>query len=178
MSKARISACLLSLILVLCLAAGAVADAAVSGTFEGAGSGKGGDIRVSVVLEDGKLSSITVLESNESKIIDEAMDILAARMVAGNTVDVDSVAGATLTSAGFKLAVRNALKEAGVEAKDLAPVAVEHTPVAIEGTYDVVIVGAGGAGLTAAVTAREAGASVAIVEKLQMAAGSTLLSGA
>ena len=178
MSKARISACLLSLILVLCLAAGAVADAAVSGTFEGAGSGKGGDIRVSVVLEDGKLSSITVLESNESKIIDEAMDILAARMVAGNTVDVDSVAGATLTSAGFKLAVRNALKEAGVEVKDLAPVAVEHTPVAIEGTYDVVIVGAGGAGLTAAVTAREAGASVAIVEKLQMAAGSTLLSGA
>ena len=46
------------------------------------------------------------------------MNMLAEEMIARNTIDVDSVTGATLTSSGFKQAVRSALKEAGVEKLD------------------------------------------------------------
>ena len=174
----RFSAGILSLVLATSMTAAAGAETAVSGTFEGTGSGKGGEIKVSVTLDNGKLSQIDVLENNESDIICEAMNILTSKMIAANSADVDSVAGATLTSAGFKMAVRNALKEAGLTSADLTANEVTHTPEAIDKTYDVVIIGAGGAGMAAAITAKEAGASVAVVEKLQLAAGSTLLSGA
>lgn len=148
----------------------------VSGTFAGKGSGKGGDINVEVTLENSEITAITVKSHNESDIICEAMDILTEKMIEGNTANVDSIAGATLTSAGFKQAVKAAVAESGAE---LAAKNVEaHTPVATEETYDVVIVGAGGAGLAAAITAKEVGATVAVVEKLHFAAGSTLLSGA
>lgn len=159
-----------------CVSGGAQASEAVSGTFTGEGSGKSGTIRVEVTLEDSKLSDIQVTESHETGIIDHAYDILKEEMLAGNTVNVDSVTGATLTSSGFKMAVSKALDEAGVKL-EASPVQ-EHEAQQVEETYDVVVIGAGGAGLSAAITAAENGASVAVLEKLQMAAGNTLLSGA
>jgi len=151
--------------------------AGVSGTFAGKGSGKGGDINVNVTLKDGALEIIEVTDHHESGIISDAMNMLAEEMIARNTIDVDSVTGATLTSSGFKQAVRSALKEAGVEKLDANEQAA-HTAEKVEETYDVVVVGAGGAGLVAAITAAETGAKVAVVEKLRVAAGNTLLSGA
>ena len=151
--------------------------AGVSGTFAGKGSGKGGDINVNVTLKDGALEIIEVTDHHESGIISDAMNMLAEEMIARNTIDVDSVTGATLTSSGFKQAVRSALKEAGVEKLDTKEQAA-HTAEKVEETYDVVVVGAGGAGLVAAITAAETGAKVAVVEKLRVAAGNTLLSGA
>ncbi len=148
----------------------------VSGTFSGTGSGKGGDINVDVTLEDSKITAITVTSHNESDIISEAMDIITEEMIEANSTSVDSVSGATLTSSGFKMAVNNAIKESG--ATLVANEVPAHVAEAVEGEYDVVVVGAGGAGLSAAITAAEAGASVAVVEQLKLAAGSTLLSGA
>lgn len=148
----------------------------ISGTFEGTGSGKGGEISVAVTLEDSKITAIEVTRHNESDIISEAMDILTEEMIAKNSVSVDSVSGATLTSAGFKTAVKDAVEKSGAT---LVENEIEaHQASAIEETYDVVVVGAGGAGLAAAITAAENGATVAVVEKLKVAAGSTLLSGA
>lgn len=151
--------------------------AGVSGTFAGKGSGKGGDIDVNVTLKDGVLEAIEVTGHHESGIISDTMGMLAEEMIARNTIDVDSISGATLTSSGFKQAVRSALKEAGVEKLDAKEQAA-HTAEKVEETYDVVVVGAGGAGLVAAITAAETGAKVAVVEKLRVAAGNTLLSGA
>lgn len=148
----------------------------VTGTFEGVGSGKGGDIVVKVTLDNSKMTAIEVVSHGESDIISEAMDILTEEMIQKNSTSVDSISGATLTSAGFKVAVNNAIKESGAELTENEVEA--HVAAATEETYDVVIVGAGGAGLAAAITAAENGASVAIVEKLKLAMGSTLLSGA
>ena len=151
-------------------------DQGISGTFEGTGSGKGGEIKVSVTLENSKITAIEVTKHNESDIISEAMDMLAEEMITKNSTNVDSISGATLTSAGFKVAVGDAIDQSG--ATLLENEVAAHQPTAVEETYDVVIIGAGGAGMAAAITAAENGASVAVVEKLKMAAGSTLLSGA
>lgn len=92
--------------------------AGVSGTFAGKGCGKGGDIDVNVTLKEGALETIEVTEHHESGIISDTMGMLAEEMIARNTIDVDSISGATLTSSGFKQAVRKALKEAGVDKLD------------------------------------------------------------
>lgn len=155
---------------------GAVPD----GVYEGRGDGKGGDILVEVTIADGRLSAIAVKEHHETEGIAEAMDMLTEEMIAGNTLSVDSVAGATITSAGFKLAVTDALKSAGITADQLTanPPAAEEPRQSVEETHDIVVVGAGGAGFCAAIEAKLAGADVIILEKLPIAGGNTLLSGA
>lgn len=176
-TKAAVAA-LLSLSMAACQSrSNSGASAGVSGSFAGKGSGKGGDIDVNVTLKDSALEAIEVTGHHESGIISDAMNMLTEEMIARNTVDVDNVTGATLTSAGFKQAVREALKTAGVEKLEEKEAAA-HTPEKVEETYDVVVIGAGGAGLISAITAAEAGAKVAVVEKLRIAAGNTLLSGA
>ena len=154
--------------------------AGISGTYSGRGDGKGGEIVVEVTLADGSLSAIQVTEHHETEGIAEAMDILASAMIAGNTLSVDSVAGATITSAGFKLAVTDALESAGMSAGDLTanPAKAEEPRQSIEETHDIIVVGAGGAGFCAAIEAKMAGADVIILEKLPIAGGNTLLSGA
>ena len=150
-----------------------------TGDFAGEAAGKGGIIKVSVHLEDGVLTKIDVLEQHETRPITKAMDLLSQEMIATNQVDVDSITGATITSSGFKGAVKDALSKAGIESSQLVAKEKEaHQAQTIEEEYDVVVIGAGGAGLVSAITAAEEGAKVAVMEKLQMAAGNTLLSGA
>ena len=149
---------------------------AESGTFTGEGSGKGGKIVVDVTLDQEEIKEIQVTESHESGVISDAYAIMREAMIAQNTPDVDMVSGATLTSVGFRTAVADAVKKSGVTLKEKK--VTPHTAQAVEETYDVVVIGAGGAGLAAAITAAEAGAKVAVVDKLQMSAGNTLISGA
>ena len=151
-------------------------SAEANGTFAGEGSGKGGKITVNVTLDQNEIKDIQVTESHESGVISDAYDIMRQAMIEQNTPDVDMVTGATLTSAGFRTAVEDAIKKAGVTLKEKK--VTPHAKQEIDETYDVVVIGAGGAGLTAAITAAEAGAKVAVVDKLQMSAGNTLISGA
>lgn len=153
-----------------------VASEGVSGTFSGEGSGKGGKIAVDVTLTNGELTDIKVTESHETGIISDSMDIMKAEMLEKNSPDVDMVAGATLSSAGFKKAVKDAISKSGATLVEKE--VPKHEPVNVDETYDVVVIGAGGAGLSAAITASEAGAKVAVIDKLQMSAGNTLISGA
>ena len=152
------------------------ASEGVSGTFSGEGSGKGGKIAVDVTLTNGELTDIKVTESHETGIISDSMDIMKAEMLEKNSPDVDMVAGATLSSAGFKKAVKDAISKSGATLVEKE--VPKHEPVNVDETYDVVVIGAGGAGLSAAITASEAGAKVAVIDKLQMSAGNTLISGA
>lgn len=177
----RIGTLVLTVLMMLSLAVcSAETEGIADGVYPGVGSGKGGDIAVEVTIADGKLSAIEVKDHHETEGIADAMDMLSEKMIEGNTVDVDFVAGATITSAGFKMAVTNALKDAGFAADMLVANPVEEAgePEAVEETHDIVVVGAGGAGFCAAIEAKLAGADVVILEKLPMAGGNTLLSGA
>ncbi|MDD3251148.1 MAG: flavocytochrome c [Lachnospiraceae bacterium] len=149
------------------------------GTYQGEGSGKGGKIVVEVTFADSKITEIKVLENAETPGFADAMDTMTEAMIAQNSIEVDGVSGATLTSTGFTQAVADAFSKTGATADQLAAVTAETVKDAREDSYsaDVIIVGAGGAGLSAAISAAEGGAKVIVLEKMSMPGGNTLISG-
>ncbi len=165
----RISALLLALAMMLTMTA-AVAEEAT-----GTAKGFGGDVTVTVTLTDGVITDVKAEGPNETDGIgSKAIESLPAAMVAGNTWNVDTMSGATLTSNGLIEATKAALTAAGVNPDDYA--AKAEAAKAEDATYDVdvVIVGAGGAGMTAALTAAEAGKKVVILESQPLVGGNTV----
>lgn len=156
-----------------------VQTSSVSGTFEGEADGKHGAIKVSVLLENGQIADIEILETKENVVLSEPVYTKVKQtMINNNNVNVDAISGATETSNGYIAAVQNALAKAGVEMNgDKIPVEA-MTEAETEQTYDVVVVGAGGAGFSAALEAKNAGAEVVILEKMPTIGGNTLISGA
>ncbi len=172
--KKRVFATLLALSMAGCSTS--AGSSSVAGTYEGVGAGRNGDIKVEVTLDDsGAMTAIEVTEQSETEGVGTPAFDLTETMVANNTVNVDAVTGATLSSNGLIEAVTNALENAGVDPSDyqgeVASVAQEDT------TYDVdvVIVGGGGAGMAAAAAASENGASVLVIEKASTIGGNTKL---
>ncbi len=151
------------------------------GVYEGTGLGKGGEIKVSVNIKSDVITEIKTLSHNETPGFDTAIDTLAEKMISLNSTDVDIVSGCTLTSKGFTEAVNAALTSSGATVDMLKKVdsgLKNEAKKDVAENYDIVIIGAGGAGLTAAIEAKAAGADVIVLEKMPMAGGNTLISGA
>ncbi|EOL41676.1 flavocytochrome c [Enterococcus phoeniculicola] len=149
-----------------------------SGTFEGSGSGKHGDIKVEVAIKEGKIDKINVLEQDENKVLAEPVYTeLQETIIAENSADVDVISGSSATSEGYINAVKDAVKKSGITLVAVSKEKKEKQTVKTDQTFDVVIVGSGGAGFSAAIEAAEAGKKVAIVEKMPAVGGNTLLSG-
>ncbi len=106
-------------LVVLLFAAIAVPAAALvweDGTYVGEGKGYGGVMSIEVIIEDGAIIEISVLEHGETPILsDAAFNALPGRMIEAQSIEVDSVSGATYTSAGLKEAVEHALAIASGE---------------------------------------------------------------
>ncbi len=176
---------IISFILVLALAMGMVGCSRetnkvvkLDGTYEGTGVGKSGNIVVDLTIADNKISKIEVKENHETEGLSDAMNIMTNDMIATNSIDVDSVSGATLTSAGFRMAVKNAFEKTGADDSVLVSTgSIEREKRESEYTADVIVIGAGGAGMTAAITAADNGASAIVLEKMPIQGGNTLLSG-
>lgn len=150
------------------------------GTYKGKGTGKGGEISLELMIKDDIITEIKVLGQNETPGYDNAMNTLIENIIATNSIDVDGVSGCTFTSNGFMEAIEDALSNANATATMLKKIDVvkgSDEKKEVEEDYDVVIVGAGGAGLSAAIEAKIAGANVVVLEKMPMAGGNTLLSG-
>ena len=142
--------------------------------------GKNGHMSVEVVLEEGKIVRINVLYSHETGGLgDHSMEQLTDLIIANQTLNVDTVAGATLSSSAFLLAVANALDAAGEDSAEWE--GREHAAPAdhegVDAEYDVIVVGTGGAGFTAAISAANKDQKVLLIEKLGVFGGSTALSG-
>lgn len=150
----------------------------LDGTYEGTGTGRGGNIVVELTIADNKISDINVKEHHESEGISEAMNIMTEAMIATNSIGVDAVSGATITSAGFRTAVKDAFSKTGAEESALVSTGtVEKEKRDSEYNADVIVIGGGGAGLTAAIAAADNGASVIVLEKMPIQGGNTLISG-
>ena len=159
----------------------AAASMAAPTTVEGTGVGKHGDITVAVTFDGGKIQNIEVVKTAENPILaKKVFTDLKDEVVALSSTDVDLISGATFSAKGFIDAVNDAAKKAGVtlakaDKKALKKVARELPKTS---NYDVVVIGAGGAGFSAAITAKAAGANVVLLEKMPAVGGNSLISGA
>ena len=148
----------------------------VAGTYEGEGQGHAGKIKVAVTVTEQKIEKIELIEFSESEFAVDPANKLIENIIKANSGEVDGVSGATVTSNGILEAVRNALASAYVDGAVKQTVAT--TEVATDATLenkmaDIVVIGAGGAGLTAAIEAADRGANVIVVEKMPMVGGNT-----
>ena len=169
---------LLALVLCVMLALGgtALAEGATDGEYTVTSPGFYGDLNVTVMIEGGAISDIVVKDCPETpELGGRAIDIMTMEMIDNNTSGVDSVSGATVTSAYFRMAVNEALKQANApEAMTAKVAAPEKTSEALE--CDVLVMGSGTAGLSAAIAAAEAGANVLVIEKQDIPGGSAVTS--
>ena len=151
-------------------------DAGVSGDFTGTAKGFGGDVSVTLTLTDGAITGCTAEGKDETQGVgSEAIAKMPGEIAESGSIAVDGVSGATVTSTAIKEAAAAALTAAGLNPDDYKT-AVENDAAAEDSTVDadVVVVGAGGAGMTAAITAAAEGKSVVILESQSMVGGNSV----
>ncbi len=170
---------LLALVLCALMLLGGMAlgeGGATDGEYTVTSPGFYGELNVTVVIEGGAISDIIVKDCPEPpELGGKAIEMMTMEMIDNNTSGVDSVSGATVTSAYFRRAVNAALKEANAPESMTAKVApYEKTIETLE--CDVLVMGSGTAGLSAAIAAAEAGANVLVIEKQDIPGGSAVTS--
>ncbi len=161
----RILPLLLSAMLVLSLV-GIAQAAYTDGTFPGKGAGLMGPIEVSVVVEGGKITKVDVVSHTETAgISDPAFAAIPDAIVQAQSYEVDVVAGATMSSNGIMEAVKNAL-----EGEQEAVAMAFEQP-------DLIVIGAGMAGMTTAVRGAQLGLNVLLLEQNAAVGGSAMVAG-
>ena len=171
-----LSAAVKSALVAAGLAAG-VASAMTPGAYEATAQGRNADVTVRVTVSTDKIEKIEIVKHSETPGIgDLAVNELPAAMLSAQTAVVDAVGGATMSSAAIKKAVAEALRKAGASDKFLTAPKVGADKAAaadFKTSADVIVVGAGGAGMVAAATAVDNGATVIVLEKMAMLGGNT-----
>jgi len=140
--------------------------------YEGTGLGYDKDgIVLDVEITNNKIVDVKVKRSKESDFATPAIQEIAKKVIATQSLDVDGISGASLTSEGTKEAIEEAVKKSGVT---LTAVTTQNTKaVELPKEADVVVIGGGGAGLTSAIAAHEKGAKVILIEKTELLGGNT-----
>ncbi|MGL5124443.1 MAG: flavocytochrome c [Fusobacteriaceae bacterium] len=158
------------------------------GKFIGFGKGYGGNISVEVEIHNNIIKNIVIISHNETKIIsDPAFTHIPKLVLEANSILVPNVSGCSVSSRGIREAIKNALIKAGenldkleihmLEAENLVKIGDGGSKKIKEiEIFDVVIVGAGGAGLSASISAASKGAKVVLLEKMSSIGGNTLIS--
>ena len=174
-------------------AATALADAAATmtpGTYTGEGVGHRGTIRLNVTVSETAIEGIEFIEcvaatndalpsldvdpyaiyayamlSDTKQILDSVTDRLGDRIVEAQSLNVDAICGATITSFGYIAAVEDALTQAGADLKAFYIDVPKKTDEVVYEDYDVIVVGGGAGGTSAAAAAKSTGAKVMLIEK-------------
>lgn len=159
----------LLVLLLVCLTAFALSAGAegayTPGTYTGEGTGRNGSIVVDVTVSENRIESIEVKEQAETPDISTLpLERIPQEVVEYQSLGVDSIAGATITSAGVKMAISNALEQAGADVAALRKVEVvkEYAPVEDRKT-SLVVAGGGMGGLMTAAVAALNGVDVVLV---------------
>ena len=136
------------------------------GEYEGLGEGRSGMIKVAIVVKNHLITAIRILNQSESKFTQPTKQQIINKVLKKQTTEgVDAISGATLTSNGMLTAIGIAIDAAkGVQQEDITY---------SDTSCDIVVVGAGGAGLSAALQAASMGAHVIVLEKQGIIGGNT-----
>ncbi|MBQ6974442.1 MAG: flavocytochrome c [Oscillospiraceae bacterium] len=152
-------------------------DLFIPGTYVGVSKGFGGDVEVTVTLSENAIESIAIGGEHETENIGTfAVEMLGERILSAQSPKVDVLTGATVTSNAILRALNDALTQAGADLKrfpDATDSGETVDRVAVNMDADIVIIGAGGAGMTAAIDATQAGKSVILLEKMPYPGGNT-----
>ena len=150
----------------------------IPGVYKGTSKGFGGDVTVTVQVSENAIDSVEIEGDHETENIGSfAVSMLGDRILAAQSPNVDALTGATVTSGAILRAVRQAFTEAGADLSKFPDATEPDTPDAEKTDEtletDIVIIGAGGAGMTAAINAKQAGMDVLLLEKMPYAGGNT-----
>lgn len=150
-----------------------------AGTYTGVAVGNGGDITVEVTFSDHAIEAIEVVSQTETPTVAYGVfEQLPQAILDAQSLGIDGLTGATVSSAGLLNAVGNAAEQAGADMDALyKTVAVEPSTEVVALEADAVVVGAGAAGLAAALRLEELGKSVVLVEKTYRLGGCISVSG-
>lgn len=171
----KIGKLMLSAMMAFSLVACSSSTKTVSGDYTGTAKGMGGDVTVTVTLKDSVITDVKAEGKDETEGIGtKALEKLPGEMVDGNTVNVDAESGATVTSNAIMEAAKAALESAGLNPDDYSEAKAATKEEDVTKDADLVVVGAGGAGMTAAITAAEEGKSVVILESQSAAGGNSV----
>lgn len=158
--------------------AGSTANASGK-TFTGSSTGMQGPVTVTLSVDGGKITNVELTEISETpSVASVAMERIPQQIVEHQTTTLDTVTGATFASNAIMRAASEAAKAAGLDMDKLEANAY-HAEAGKDGVWDtdLLVVGAGGAGFSAATTAAQEGAEVIMIEKSSVAGGNTLMQG-
>ena len=147
----------------------------------GSGIGFGGPLDLAITLDNDKITDIIVQNHNETAYVGgRAFPLLKEKIIAAQSPEVDNISGASFTSYAYKTAVAKAMEAAGLQAykvnfntKNPNPITLTNGPDVV---VDVLIIGGGGAGLSAAISAADLGSKVMLIEKMPLLGGNTVYS--
>lgn len=146
------------------------------GTYTTTVQGRNGDVKVETTIAGGKITSVNVVEHTETAgISDGAIEFVPQRIVDANSINVDGISGATITSTAIIDAVKAAITEAGGSVSDYEVKAEAGDKEVVQMSADVVVVGAGSSGMTSAISAAQQGARVVVIEKTSSVGGGALV---
>ncbi len=149
-------------------------DMFVAGEYTGEAESIGGRVEVLVTVDENSILSVDFVEFNDSEFALDPRDTMVKNIISANGVNVDTIAGATKTTTAVKEAVSMALASAYVSADAASNANGQTEKVTYEDiTTEVLVIGGGGAGLSAAIAASENGAEVTLIEKLAFVGGNT-----
>ena len=147
------------------------------GVYSSTWAGRNGDIVVTVTVSEDAIVNIEVASHGETaQFGGKCLNEMPVQMIAAQSVQVDTFAGATITSNALKAAVADCLGQAGdAGAFSEPPAAGQEVQASL--SCDVVVVGSGISGMAAALSAAQGGARVIMLEKLSLSGGAATGSG-
>ncbi len=148
----------------------------IPGTYTGTAKGFGGDVEVTVTVSENSIDDLQVVGDKETENIGTfAVSMLPDRILSAQSTKVDAIAGATVTSNAVLHALQDALTEAGCDLSKLPEATAKENGPKTDKTLDcdICIIGAGGAGMTAAINATEQGKKVILLEMMPYVGGNT-----
>lgn len=149
-----------------------------AGTYTATTKGNNGDVVVEVVVSKTAIESVKVIEHKESAgIYDVPFEVIPEQVVEYQTTNPDVISGATVSSNALITGITECLKQAGADLSmfNNNKVAKAEKTEEVFDEYNVVVVGGGLSGLTAACSAAQNGAKVALIEKQAFLGGTTML---